>query len=103
MNLSHSWWILHKLWRVFRRTILEAALCGRPVLATDTGSAREVVEEGVTGFLAPLGSQGLYAAMERAWDKRKDWEKMGQCLRERIFNLQGDNDSLHECFYSWLD
>jgi glycosyltransferase involved in cell wall biosynthesis len=32
--------------------IVEAMLCGRPVVATDVAGNSEVVEDGVTGFLA---------------------------------------------------
>jgi glycosyltransferase involved in cell wall biosynthesis len=34
-------------------SILEAMACGRPVVATDIGGNREVVEQGVTGLIVP--------------------------------------------------
>ncbi|HZZ72405.1 MAG TPA: glycosyltransferase [Pirellulales bacterium] len=36
-------------------SILEALSCGRPVVATRVGSVPEMVHEGSTGFLVPLG------------------------------------------------
>lgn len=35
----------------FPKSLLEAAACGRPLLATDVPGCRELVEEGVNGFL----------------------------------------------------
>ncbi|WP_317106346.1 glycosyltransferase [Chroococcidiopsis sp. SAG 2025] len=39
----------------FGRVIVEAMLCGRPVVATQAGGAVELVETGKTGWLVPLG------------------------------------------------
>jgi glycosyltransferase involved in cell wall biosynthesis len=39
----------------FGMVLVEAMACGVPVVATATEGAREIVEEGVTGLLVPLG------------------------------------------------
>lgn len=39
----------------FGRVIIEAMLCGRPVVAAEAGGAIELVEPGITGFLVPPG------------------------------------------------
>jgi glycosyltransferase involved in cell wall biosynthesis len=39
----------------FGRVIVEAMLCGRPIIASAAGGAVELVEPGVTGWLTPLG------------------------------------------------
>jgi colanic acid/amylovoran biosynthesis glycosyltransferase len=47
--------------------ILEAFALGRPVIATYVGGVPEVVDPGVTGWLAPAGSvDGLQSAMRQA-------------------------------------
>lgn len=40
---------------------IEAMAAGRPVVATDVGGAREVVTDGVTGFLVPAGDPASLA------------------------------------------
>lgn len=47
------------------RTVLEAMAMGRPILTTDTNGCRETVEDGVNGYLMPIGdSQALAEKME---------------------------------------
>jgi glycosyltransferase involved in cell wall biosynthesis len=45
----------------FGRVIVEAMLCGRPVVAAKAGGAVELVEPGITGFLVPPGEPTLLA------------------------------------------
>ena len=59
--------------------IVEAMLCGRPVVATDVGGHAEIIEDGVTGFIAGCANlRGVSAALERLWDRRDELEIMGQ-------------------------
>ena len=41
--------------------VLEAMAAGKPVVATDTGGTRELVSEGVTGYLVPVGDARMMA------------------------------------------
>jgi glycosyltransferase involved in cell wall biosynthesis len=68
--------------------MVEAMLCGRPVVATDVAGHSEIVEDGVTGFLADaptLGSVGR--ALERFWARRADAEEIGMTACKRIRQL----------------
>jgi glycosyltransferase involved in cell wall biosynthesis len=47
----------------FGRVIVEAMLCGRPVVAADAGGATEIVEHGHTGWLTPPGDALKLAAI----------------------------------------
>jgi glycosyltransferase involved in cell wall biosynthesis len=65
--------------------VVEAMLCGRPVIATDVAGHREVIDDGITGFIAEAPTAQLLAnAMERAWHRRHDWRAMGQEAAKRI-------------------
>jgi glycosyltransferase involved in cell wall biosynthesis len=69
-------------------TLLEAMLCGRTAIVTDVGGNREVLEDGVTGFLAAAASESdLDAALERAWQRRSEWQTMGLLAASRIRDM----------------
>lgn len=62
--------------------VIEAALCGRPVVATATAGIPEFVEDGMNGFLCSFAERELFdEALQRAWNQRDEWREMG--LRAR--------------------
>ncbi len=64
---------------------VEAMLCGRIPIVTACGINPELVDDGVTGFLASAPTaQSFEDAMERAWERRNDWEQMGRTAAERV-------------------
>jgi glycosyltransferase involved in cell wall biosynthesis len=65
--------------------IVEAMLCARPVIATDVAGHRELIDDGVTGFIADAPTVPLLAAaMERAWSARGPWRAMGEEAGRRV-------------------
>jgi glycosyltransferase involved in cell wall biosynthesis len=67
--------------------VIEAMLCGRPVVATNVAGA-EVVEDGVTGFLAEAATVGCVGnALERFWTRRDAAETIGAAAAKRIRQL----------------
>jgi glycosyltransferase involved in cell wall biosynthesis len=65
--------------------VVEAMLCGRPVIATDVAGHREMIDDGITGFIAEAPTAQLVAdAMDRAWQRRHEWQAMGQEAARRI-------------------
>lgn len=50
----------------FGRVIIEGMAAGRPVIASQTGGGKEIVEEGVTGLLVPPGDPEVLASAIRA-------------------------------------
>ncbi len=68
--------------------VVEAMLCGRPCVVTDVAGNTEVVEDGVTGFVAAAPTISLLdGAMERAWANRADLQAMGLAAAKRIRKL----------------
>lgn len=68
--------------------IVEAMLSGRVPIATDVAGIAEVLDEGATGFLAASATEdALDAALERAWQRRDQWQAIGAAAAERIREL----------------
>lgn len=71
--------------------VLEAMMCGRPVVTTDVGGNAEVLEEGVTGFIAEAATPASFgAALERAWQARELWPEMGLAAHRRAQDLAAE-------------
>lgn len=63
--------------------MVEAMLCGRPCITTDVAGHRELVRDGINGFLAEAPSVDLLdRAMERAWNSRNRLQEMGAIAAE---------------------
>lgn len=68
--------------------MVEAMLCARPVVATDVAGHAEIIEDGVTGFLADAPTAGgIAAALERFWERRSEAEAIGKAGAQRIRQL----------------
>ena len=69
--------------------VVEAMLCGRPVVATDVAGHSEIIEDGVTGFLADAPTVSSMAnALERFWARRADAMEIGAAASKRIRALR---------------
>jgi glycosyltransferase involved in cell wall biosynthesis len=67
------------------KSILESYAWGRPVVASDLGSRREMVEQGVTGFLYPVGDlEKLAEAIEFLFNRANLTAQMGIESRRRL-------------------
>jgi glycosyltransferase involved in cell wall biosynthesis len=59
-------------------SMVEAMLCGRPVIVTDVAGNSEPLEDNITGYIAESPSvRHLDEAMERAWHHRYEWRSIG--------------------------
>ncbi|MHB8753368.1 MAG: glycosyltransferase family 4 protein [Candidatus Acidiferrales bacterium] len=68
-------------------TVVEAMLCGRPCIVTDVGGVRELVRDGVNGFLAKAPTVDLLdGAMNRAWENRHRLKEMGETAAADVRN-----------------
>jgi glycosyltransferase involved in cell wall biosynthesis len=76
--------------------LIEAAMCGLPLVGTDVGFVRDVVVDGVTGRLVPVGSAEVTAAaLAQCFDRRAGW---GPAAR-RLAVDQFDNERVAD---RWL-
>jgi len=65
--------------------VVEAMLCGRPVVATNVAGNSEIVDDGVTGFLADAPTVPLYGrALNRLWERRSELEDMGRAAAKHV-------------------
>jgi glycosyltransferase involved in cell wall biosynthesis len=67
--------------------LLEAAACGKPLVASDIPGCRAVVQEGVTGFLVPPNDpQALADALERLALDAQLRSRMGDAARQLVLD-----------------
>jgi len=71
----------------FGRVIVEAMACKLPVVATDLGGPRDIVEHGVTGFLVPPTEDALWGAIEVLKNDSSLRYKMGEEARRRYLEV----------------
>jgi glycosyltransferase involved in cell wall biosynthesis len=66
-------------------SILSSMACGRPVVAFNTGTACEIIEEGKSGLLVPKGDAGALAdAVSRLLSDRELARRIGEDARRRV-------------------
>lgn len=72
--------------------IVEAMLCARPVITTDVAGNAELVRDSVNGFVAAAPAASLVdEALERAWQRRKNWRQLGlQARRDALSAVPED-------------
>jgi glycosyltransferase involved in cell wall biosynthesis len=67
------------------RALMEAAACGKPMVATDVPGSRELVVDGVNGFLVPPGDAAALAAAILELVRQPDVaRRMGIAARQRL-------------------
>jgi len=85
MNATDAY-VMSSIWEGMPLVLLEAQASGLPIVATDVGGNREVVIDGVTGFLVPPKdpealAQAMLRLMELPKEKRQE---MGEAARQHI-------------------
>ena len=84
------------------KSILESYAWGRPVIASDLGSRREIVDHGATGLLYPPGNRDeLASAIAFLFDRCDLAEQMGTIARRRLRQRHDPNrhiDALLEIY-----
>ncbi|MBL0389248.1 glycosyltransferase family 4 protein [Tumebacillus sp. ITR2] len=74
------------------RFLLEAMATGRPILATNIRGSRDLVQDGETGYLVPVGDSLATAnALERLLADEELRGEMGRTIRERVAPYRTEN------------
>ena len=73
--------------------LLESCACGRPIITTDRPGCREIVDDGVNGFIVnQKDSKDLILKIEKflslSWEQRKEMGLAGRAKVERDFDRQ---------------
>ena len=73
--------------------LLESCACGRPIITTDRPGCREIVDDGVNGFVVKQkDAADLIAKVEQflalTWEQRRDMGLAGRAKVERQFDRQ---------------
>ncbi len=77
--------VLSSLWEGLPLTAVEAMAAACPVVLTDVGGNRELVESGVQGLIVPPGDvEALAAALTTLLDDPQRRVAMGKAARERV-------------------
>lgn len=68
--------------------MIEAMMCGRPVVANNVGGVSECLVDGKSGYVSGGTSKNDFAlALERAWNSRDKWEFAGSEAHRRAREL----------------
>lgn len=90
----------------FCQVLMEAAACGKPIVTTDIGGAREVVEDRANGVIVPPGDEAALAAgidaLLRVDVAERD--RMGARGRERVrrFTPRAMVEAYEANYVRWL-
>lgn len=91
----------------FGRVLIEAMAAAKPVIATDAGAAREIIEDGVQGLLVPPGDAGAMAgAVIYLLTHRDRAVEMGHNGQKRVgerFGMQQYSDGVQSVYRELLD
>jgi galacturonosyltransferase len=73
--------------------LLESAACARPIITTDRSGCREIIDDGVNGFICKQkDSADLIRQIEKflalTWEQRRDMGLAGRAKVEREFDRQ---------------
>lgn len=67
------------------RILIEAAACGRPIVATDTPGCNDIVQHDITGYLySPFQEGGLYSCLNQMIQSRESFDKFGRAARRHV-------------------
>ena len=83
-------------------SIMEAMAAGKPVVATDIGGIPEMVDDGETGLLFPVGDEealrGCLARMNSDAEIRREMGRRGREKAEQLYGRDRHYESIMEVY-----
>ena len=68
--------------------VVEAMLCGRVVIATDTGGHSEWINDSENGYIAEGANILSFGrALERAWQEKESWKEKGEKAHQTALSM----------------
>lgn len=91
----------------FSQVVVEAMAAGKPLVSTDVGGAREVIEDGANALLIPPSDvAAIVAAVVRLHGDETLRRRLGEAARESVtrrFTVERMVNHQIECYRRWLD
>lgn len=88
------------------KALLEAAACGKPMVATDVSGCREVCVNGITGILVEPRNTGSLAAglieLLRSEEKQQEFGRNARMLAEQKYSVQVITEATQQYYKSTL-
>jgi glycosyltransferase involved in cell wall biosynthesis len=79
--------IFPSLWEGFGNALVEAMAAGKPIIATDIPSVREILDSGKSGIVVPpANSEAIARSLELLLSNRALAENLGNAARERALS-----------------
>ena len=86
------------------KALLEAACCELPIVAYDVSGSREIVRDGVNGFLIELKNENdLFLAILKLLDSPSQRKKMGSIGRQIVIQNFADNIVCNKTIDVWKE
>jgi glycosyltransferase involved in cell wall biosynthesis len=88
----------------FPKSVVEAMCLRKTVVVTDGGGAKELIKEGISGYVVPAGSPGAIAeAITKCYENREKLQAMGEKGMERIINDFNHQTTVDETYDLYSD
>jgi glycosyltransferase involved in cell wall biosynthesis len=89
----------------FGRTIIEAMSCGKVVIATNLGGPKEIIENGIDGFLVEPKVDEICELVSQVLSDKTLYEKISLSAIKKVkeeFSLQKQIQQIEELYYQFL-
>ena len=96
--------VLPSISESFGKVLVEANACGKPVVATATTGAKEIIQDGINGFLVPIGdAEKMSDKILELLNNPKIAAQMGENGRKLVMEKFDGNRQLQKIKEMWQE